>query len=120
VLDAIAACHASAPTAASTDWVRIAALYERLSRLVSSPVVALNRAVAVAMAEGLDVGLSLVDELERSGVLAGYHLLPARPGGPAAAPRSAGRSGRVSRGARPRGHRAERRYLASRLLEGAA
>ncbi len=74
---AIAACHATAPDAASTDWVEIAGLYGRLAAMVPSPVVALNRAVAVAMADGPDAGLAMVDELERSGRLAGYHLLPA-------------------------------------------
>jgi RNA polymerase sigma-70 factor, ECF subfamily len=74
---AIAACHASAPTPAATDWMEIAALYERLSRMVPSPVVALNRAVAVAMADGPTAGLALVDELDQSGDLCGYHLLAA-------------------------------------------
>jgi len=74
---AIAACHATAATAGDTDWREIAALYGRLSELVPSPVVALNRAVAVAMAEGPAAGLLLVDELDESGILAGYHLLAA-------------------------------------------
>jgi RNA polymerase sigma-70 factor, ECF subfamily len=74
---AIAACHATAPDAASTDWVEIALLYGRLARLAPSPVVALNRAVAVAMADGAATGLALVDALDESGALAGYHLLPA-------------------------------------------
>ena len=74
---AIAACHATAGRAADTDWARIAALYGELARLVPSPVVRLNRAVAVAMAEGPDAGLELVEALEASGELAGYHLLPA-------------------------------------------
>jgi RNA polymerase sigma-70 factor (ECF subfamily) len=74
---AIAACHANAPDAASTDWAEIAALYRELARIVPSPVVQLNRAVAVAMADGPEVGLALVDELHASGALAGYHLLPA-------------------------------------------
>jgi RNA polymerase sigma-70 factor (ECF subfamily) len=74
---AIAACHAAAPTALTTDWVAIEALYARLYELVPSPVVALNRAVAVAMADGAAAGLRLVDELDASGALAGYHLLPA-------------------------------------------
>ena len=74
---AIAACHASAPTAAATDWAQIASLYGELSKFVPSPVVALNRAVAVAMAEGPAAGLALVDGLAASGELAGYHLLPA-------------------------------------------
>jgi RNA polymerase sigma-70 factor, ECF subfamily len=74
---AIAACHATAATAAETDWVEIAALYGELARLVPSAVVELNRAVAVAMADGPDAGLALVDRLEAAGALAGYHLLPA-------------------------------------------
>jgi RNA polymerase sigma-70 factor (ECF subfamily) len=73
----IAACHASAPDAASTDWPQIATLYAELVRLAPSPVVELNRAVAVAMAEGIPAGLALVDELTTSGRLHGYHLLPA-------------------------------------------
>ena len=74
---AIAACHAEAPTAADTDWAQIAALYRELVRRVPSPVVELNRAVAVAMAEGPEAGLALVDALDASGALAGYRLLPA-------------------------------------------
>ena len=74
---AIAACHASAPTAAATDWAEIAILYERLSQMVPTPVVALNRAVAVAMADWPAVGLLLVEQLEQSGALDGYYLLPA-------------------------------------------
>ena len=74
---AIAACHATAPDTASTDWPQIAALYGALARLAPSPVVDLNRAVAVAMAEGIPSGLALVEELAASGRLDGYHLLPA-------------------------------------------
>ena len=74
---AIAACHALAPDAASTDWVQIAALYGRLGALMPSPVVELNRAVAVAMADGPAVGLRLVDALSADPVLTGYHLVPA-------------------------------------------
>jgi RNA polymerase sigma-70 factor (ECF subfamily) len=74
---AIAACHATAKAAADTDWNEIAGLYGRLAILVPSPVVELNRAVAVAMAEGPRAGLVLVEALEASGSLAGYHLLPA-------------------------------------------
>jgi RNA polymerase sigma-70 factor (ECF subfamily) len=77
VMAAIAACHASAPTAAATDWAEIAALYERLAQMVPSPVVALNRAVAVAMADGPAAGLRLVEQLEQRGDLSDYHLLPA-------------------------------------------
>jgi RNA polymerase sigma-70 factor (ECF subfamily) len=74
---AIAACHAQAPTAADTDWREIAVLYERLSEIAPIPVVLLNRAVAVAMAKGPAAGLALIDELEQTGVLSGYYLLPA-------------------------------------------
>lgn len=74
---AIAACHAAAPDPASTDWPQIARLYTELTRLTPSPVVALNRAVAVAMADGIPAGLALVDELSTEGQLEGYHLLPA-------------------------------------------
>jgi RNA polymerase sigma-70 factor, ECF subfamily len=74
---AIAACHASAPDSGGTDWAQIAGLYAELARLAPSPVVELNRAVAVAMAGGPEVGLALVDELDRSGALAGYYLLAA-------------------------------------------
>jgi RNA polymerase sigma-70 factor (ECF subfamily) len=74
---AIAACHATAPTAASTDWPRIAALYRQLAEFLPTPVVELNYAVAVGMARGPAAGLSLVESLEASGRLAGYHLLPA-------------------------------------------
>ncbi|MEA5364412.1 RNA polymerase sigma factor [Amycolatopsis sp., V23-08] len=74
---AIAACHATAARAEETDWARIARLYELVARLNPSPVVELNRAVAVAMAEGPAAGLALADTLAASGDLAGYHLLPA-------------------------------------------
>lgn len=74
---AIAACHARAPTADETDWVRIVALYDALASLTGSPVVELNRAVAVAMAFGPAEGLVLVDELAEEPALRGYHLLAA-------------------------------------------
>jgi RNA polymerase sigma-70 factor, ECF subfamily len=73
---AIAACHARARTAEETDWARIAALYEALGRLAPSPVVELNRAVAVGMAFGPAEGLALVDGLTSEPSLEGYHLLP--------------------------------------------
>ena len=73
---AIAACHARARTAEETDWPRIVALYDALLRLIPSPVVALNRAVAVAMASGPEAGLALVDALADEPALRGYHLLP--------------------------------------------
>ncbi|KAA2255957.1 RNA polymerase sigma factor [Solihabitans fulvus] len=74
---AIAACHAKAEDAADTDWAQIAALYGWLARFVPSPVVELNRAVAVGMAAGPAAGLDLVDALGATGALTGYHLLPA-------------------------------------------
>jgi RNA polymerase sigma-70 factor, ECF subfamily len=72
---AIAACHARAPTAAGTDWMRIAALYTALAQLVPSPVVELNRAVAFGMAFGPAAGLDLADALTSERSLANYHLL---------------------------------------------
>ena len=74
---AIAACHAQAPTAADTDWREIAVLYARLSEFAPTAVVLLNRAVAVATADGPAVGLAAVDELEQTGALSDYYLLPA-------------------------------------------
>jgi RNA polymerase sigma-70 factor, ECF subfamily len=74
---AIAACHAIAESVERTDWRRIVALYDALLVHTPSPVVRLNRAVAVAMAEGPAAGLALVEGLAHSGALAGYHLLPA-------------------------------------------
>ena len=74
---AIAACHATATSPDETDWLQIAALYGELARLAPSPVVELNRAVAVGMADGPQAGLGLVDALLESGELADYHLLPA-------------------------------------------
>jgi predicted RNA polymerase sigma factor len=73
---AIAACHARAPTAAQTDWPRIARLYETLAQLAPSPVVELNRAVAVGMAFGPQAGLDLVETLMAEPSFAHYHLLP--------------------------------------------
>ena len=73
---AIAACHARARTADQTDWVRIAMLYETLARIAPSPVVELNRAVAVSMAFGPATGLELVDALTSEPSLKTYHLLP--------------------------------------------
>ncbi|MFI5647157.1 RNA polymerase sigma factor [Kitasatospora sp. NPDC051705] len=73
---AIAACHAKARRYQDTDWATIAALYERLLVLTPSPVVALNRAVAVSMARGPAAGLELVDALAAEPALRGYHLLP--------------------------------------------
>jgi len=73
---AIAACHARARTAEATDWSRIAALYAELSQVLPSPVVELNRAVAVAMASGPAAGLALIDALADEPLLRNYHLLP--------------------------------------------
>jgi RNA polymerase sigma-70 factor, ECF subfamily len=115
---AIAACHAGAPDAASTDWPQIAALYARLAQLAPSPVVDLNRAVAVAMADGLPAGLRMVDEVAASGLLDGYHLLPATR---ADLLRRAGRAVEANEAYEQALElaptEAERRYLASRLRE---
>jgi RNA polymerase sigma factor (sigma-70 family) len=73
---AIAACHARARTPEATDWLRIAALYDALAQLRPSPVVELNRAVALSMAFGPAAGLEIVDALVAQGALRGYHLLP--------------------------------------------
>src|SRR2546430_11723929 len=73
----IAACHARAGTAEDTDWARIASLYASLAAVTGSPIVELNRAVAVAMAAGPAAGLAIVDDLRDHPALASYHLLPA-------------------------------------------
>jgi predicted RNA polymerase sigma factor len=73
---AIAACHARARTPAETDWQRIAALYDALAQLAPSPVVELNRAVAVGMAFGPQEGLEILDTLASTGALSEYHLMP--------------------------------------------
>ena len=73
---AIAACHARARTAEETDWERIVALYDALAQLSPSPIVELNRAVAIAMAFGPAAGLELVDALTAEPSLKAYHLLP--------------------------------------------
>jgi predicted RNA polymerase sigma factor len=74
---AIAACHARALSGAETDWPGIAALYATLARVAPSPIVELNRAVAVGMADGAAAGLALVDALSGEPSLQRYHLLPA-------------------------------------------
>jgi RNA polymerase sigma factor (sigma-70 family) len=106
---AIAAHHARAATAEATEWPRIAALYALLALRAPSPIVELNRAVAVAMAFGPDVGLELVDALVADGALAGYHLLPgvrgdllARLGRDAEARAEFRRAARLTRNARER------------------
>jgi RNA polymerase sigma-70 factor, ECF subfamily len=117
----IAACHAGAATAADTDWARIAQLYGRLAPLVPSAVVELNRAVAVAMADGPAAGLELVQALEASGALAGYHLLPATR---ADLLRRLERHAEAAAGYREAlelaSTEAERRYLTRRLAEATA
>lgn len=113
---AIAACHATAPDAHSTDWLQIARLYAELGRMTPSPVVELNRAVATAMVDGVCAGLAIVDDLEASGELDGYYLLPAtradllRRGGRTDEARA---MYRAALELAPTG--AERRYLADRL-----
>ena len=73
---AIVACHAEAGTADATDWSRISALYAELVALVRSPIIELNRAVAVSMVEGPEAGLVIVDRLVHEPALKEYHLLP--------------------------------------------
>ena len=115
---AIAACHARARTADATDWPRIAALYARLAAVVRSPVVELNRAVAVGMAEGPAAGLALGDALCAEPSLASYHLLPsvradllAKLGRRAEARRELERAASLTRNAR------EREMLLARAAE---
>ncbi|HMA18947.1 MAG TPA: RNA polymerase sigma factor [Thermoanaerobaculia bacterium] len=115
---AIAALHAQAARAEETDWPQIAALYALLLRLHPSPVVALNHAAAVAMGNGLERGLRMIEELEATGELDGYHLLPAakadvlrRLGRPAEAAAAYERALALVI------HPAERRYLDRRLRE---
>jgi RNA polymerase sigma-70 factor, ECF subfamily len=115
---AIAALHAHAARAEETDWPQIAALYALLLRLHPSPVVALNHAAAVAMGERLDRGLRLIEQIEASGELAGYHLLPAAK---ADILRRLGRRAEAAaayeRALALVTHDAERRYLERRLQE---
>jgi RNA polymerase sigma-70 factor (ECF subfamily) len=115
---AIAAVHAQAATAAATDWGEIAALYGVLARVHPTPVVELNRAVAVAMSSGIERGLALLDALERDGGLAGYHLLPAAR---AELLRRLGRHAEAAESYRQAlalvSNDAERRYLERRLRE---
>ncbi|MGH2896173.1 MAG: RNA polymerase sigma factor, partial [Solirubrobacteraceae bacterium] len=115
---AIAACHTEAADVADTDWTQIVSLYELLAEVMPSPVVALNRAVAIAMAHGLDAGLVVIDELEASGELAGYHLLYATR---ADLLRRLGRLGEAANAYREAfelaGSDAERRFLRKRLAE---
>ncbi len=115
---AIAAIHAQAPTAAATDWRQIAALYGVLARVHPTPVVELNRAVAVAMSLGPERGLALVDELDRRGELAEYHLLPVAR---AELLRRLGRHAEAAESYRRAlalvSNEAERRHLGKRLRE---
>jgi RNA polymerase sigma-70 factor (ECF subfamily) len=115
---AIAALHAQAGRAEETDWPQIAALYALLLRLHPSPVVALNHAAAVAMGERLDRGLRLIEQLEASGELQAYHLLPAAK---ADILRRLGRRAEAAaayeRALQLVTHVAERRYLERRLRE---
>ena len=115
---AIVACHASAARADDTDWAEIAALYAELERMVPSPIVGLNRAVAVAMADGPRAGLALVDGIAGTGTLAGYYLLPATR---ADLLRRLGRSGEAATAYREAlaltATDSERRYLTRRLAE---
>jgi RNA polymerase sigma-70 factor (ECF subfamily) len=115
---AIAACHADAPDAAGTDWVEIAALYKRLAKVMPSPVVELNRAVAVAMADGPAAGLVLVEALAATPHLEGYYLLHATR---ADLLRRLGRSSEAAGSYRQAlaltASDAERRFLARRLAE---
>ena len=114
----IARCHATARVPADTNWALIADLYDSLAQLIPSPVIELNRAVAVGMADGPAAGVELVDNLAASGALAGYYLLPAtradllrRLGQHAAAAASYREALDLAVNA------AERRYLAGRLTE---
>jgi RNA polymerase sigma-70 factor, ECF subfamily len=115
---AIAACHTGAADIAHTDWAQIASLYELLAEVVPSPVVALNRAVAIAMAQGPDAGLAVIEELEASGELAGYHLLQATR---ADLLRRLGRPTEAAHAYRQAlglaGSEAEQRFLRKRLAE---
>jgi RNA polymerase sigma-70 factor (ECF subfamily) len=118
---AIAACHATAPTAGATDWAEIAALYRQLAVMIPSPVVELNLAVATAMAEGPAAGLARVEALEATGSLRGYHLLAATR---ADLLRRMGRRAEAAVAYREAislvGSDVERRYLQRRLAEVAA
>jgi RNA polymerase sigma-70 factor (ECF subfamily) len=113
---AIAGVHARAARAADTDWREIAALYRLLAAVHPSPVVALNQAAAVAMADGPETGLRLIDDLAATGALAGYHLLPAAR---ADLLRRLGRNAEAAVAYREAvalaGNDADRRFLNSRL-----
>ena len=115
---AIAACHARARTAQETDWQQIAALYGGLAALTSSPVVELNRAVAVAMADGPEHGLCIVEGLTAEPALAGYHHLPSVRGDLLArVGRHAEAAGEFRRAASLTKNAAERAALAKRAAD---
>ncbi|MFI6443427.1 sigma-70 family RNA polymerase sigma factor [Kitasatospora sp. NPDC050543] len=117
---AIAVCHARARTAEDTDWAQIAALYEALARLLPTPIVRLNRAVALAMAGGPKAGLALTDELLADPALRDYHLLPSVRGDLLARlGRSEQARGEFLRAAALTGNAAERAFL-RRRAEGIA
>jgi RNA polymerase sigma-70 factor (ECF subfamily) len=115
---AIAALHARAATAAETDWLQAAELYRLLLGMQPSPVVELNRAVAVAQAYGEEAGLRILDELDSRDALPGYHLLPAAR---ADLLRRLGRAGEAAEAYRRAlelaGNPAEQRFLARRLRQ---
>lgn len=115
---AIAACHMTAADSGSTDFARVAVLYESLARIAPSPVVELNRAVAVAMSQGPEAGLALIEQLDRTRSLEGYYLLPAAK---ADLLRRLGRKTEASREYRRARDLAptevEERYLSKRLAE---
>jgi RNA polymerase sigma-70 factor (ECF subfamily) len=115
---AIAAEHCRAPQADDTDWRRIVALYDLLQRVQPSPIVSLNRAVAIAMADGPPAGLALIEQLAAKGDLDGYHLFHAaradllrRIGSTSEAAKSYDRALRLAT------NESERRFLAKRLRE---
>jgi RNA polymerase sigma-70 factor (ECF subfamily) len=115
---AIAALHAQAPSYADTDWRQILLLYDLLGRAWTSPVVTLNRAVALAMADGPEAGLAEIGELEQDGRLAGYRYLPAAK---ADLLRRLGRLGEAAKAYRAAleltANEAERSFLSHRLAE---
>jgi RNA polymerase sigma-70 factor (ECF subfamily) len=117
---AIAAVHAQAPTPGATDWAQIAALYGALAAAAPSPVVELNRAVAISMAEGPEAGLAAVDALAGEPALRGYHLLPAVRGDMLARlGRRAEASAEFARAAELTRNERERELLLARTRTGA-
>jgi RNA polymerase sigma-70 factor (ECF subfamily) len=115
---AIAAVHARAEIAAETDWTRIAALYALLARLSPSAIVELNRAVAVAMADGPEHGLQILDGIEATGALGDYHLFhAARADFLRRAGRLAAAADSYRRALALASHEAEKKFLERRLRE---